>query len=74
MPGAERHGQGAHVVLSRNLQILLNRFQTIKHEFAGRPPRGQPDAGDFLDLIDNVGIPNDDRAKGIADGQLHITR
>lgn len=74
MPGTERHGRGAHVVLSQNLQTLLNRFQPIKHGFAGKPPAGQPDAGDFLDLVDGIGLPTDDREKGIRDGQLHISR
>ena len=72
-PESEQHGRGAHVVLSRRLQTLLDRFQTIKHGFAGRPARGQPDSGDMLDLVEGVGN-RDDPSRGIRDGQLCITR
>ncbi|KAH7012861.1 hypothetical protein EDB80DRAFT_834451 [Ilyonectria destructans] len=71
-PEHERHGPGAHVVLSRRLQTLLNRFQEIKHAFQGPPGRGQPEVGDVLDLIEGVGEENDP-SRGIQDGQLHIS-
>lgn len=72
-PGPERHGPGAHVVLSRRLQTLLNRFQEIKHAFQGPPGRGQQEVGDVLDLIEGVGEENNP-SRGIQDGQLHISR
>ncbi|KPM41797.1 hypothetical protein AK830_g4680 [Neonectria ditissima] len=68
----EQHGRGSHFILNRRRQILLNKFQEIKHTFEGPPRRGQPERYEMLDLIEGIGAENDP-AKGIQDGLLQIS-
>ncbi|KAM5343202.1 hypothetical protein ACJ41O_014168 [Fusarium nematophilum] len=63
-----RSGQ---VVLSRGLQFMLDKFQDIKHSFAGRR-HGQSETFEVLDLPEGIGNQND-LSRGILDGQLRIS-
>lgn len=72
--GRERPGAsgGAHIVRRRGEQIMLDRFQPIKHGFAGREDDGTEPEPDIILLPDEIGEQlSPDR--GIRDGQLKIT-
>ncbi|KAK3687821.1 hypothetical protein B0T22DRAFT_405788 [Podospora appendiculata] len=69
---AERHGNGSHVVFTKGEQIMLERFQIIKHKFAGRPQPGEQAEPDYIDLPENIGL-EDDPQRGISQGRLRIT-
>lgn len=68
----EHHGRGAHMVLRRGEQMMLKLFEVIKHNFAGRPPPGQPVLDDVIELPPGIGV-QDNPANNIRDGQLFIT-
>ncbi|MBE3050203.1 hypothetical protein IMZ48_48445 [Candidatus Bathyarchaeota archaeon] len=70
MSDQTRHGQGAHRVLRREEQKLLDDFMHIKHEFRGRPGPGEDPYEEFLPLPQNLtGI----QAGAISNGNLRIT-
>ena len=72
--GDARHGQGAHTVLRQNEEDMLARFMDIKHDFAGKPDRGEDPLPFPLTLPPIGGIPDDDPDVGIHNGALHITQ
>lgn len=66
----EQHGYGTHYVLGRGQLMMLDKFESIKHEFAGRSPRQQLD--NALPLPPDLGIQNDPE-RGIKNGHLMIS-
>ncbi|KAL8397870.1 hypothetical protein RB594_004537 [Gaeumannomyces avenae] len=66
----EQHGYGTHYVLGRGQIMMLDKFESIKHEFAGRTQRQQLD--NALPLPPDLGIQNDPE-RGIKNGHLMIS-
>jgi hypothetical protein len=69
--GEERHGGGSHKVFASGEQIMLTRFENLKHGFAGQPgPNGT--GKNFIDLPEGIGL-QDAPERGISNGQLCVT-
>ncbi|KAL8366165.1 hypothetical protein RB595_004779 [Gaeumannomyces hyphopodioides] len=67
----EQHGYGTHYVLGRGQIMMLEKFESIKHNFAGRAQR-QPQLDNALQLPPDLGIQNDPE-RGIRNGLLIIS-
>lgn len=67
------HTGRSHHILKEEERLILERFQIIKHRFAGRGLEGGPEPlDDQLALPDSAGIADSERYK-IRNGQLGIT-
>lgn len=66
------HNQGTHIVLREGEQIMLEKFQTIKHNFKGRSETDEEPVHQYLTLPNGIG--REDRPEdNVIGGQLILT-
>ncbi|KAK5660272.1 hypothetical protein OQA88_12812 [Cercophora sp. LCS_1] len=70
--GDTRYGRANHTMYRPGEELMIERFEPIKHGFAGRGPPGQGETRMVLDLPQELGEKNDS-ARGIENGQLLLS-